>query len=48
MVVMLCAAFFSVAGRDHGINPSLSGLVLTYALTVVMVMNWSVRMGTEV
>ena len=45
---MLCASFFSVTGRDSGLNPSLSGLVLSYSLTVVNVMNWAVRTSNEV
>ncbi|KNC82174.1 hypothetical protein SARC_05532 [Sphaeroforma arctica JP610] len=47
LVVMLCASFFSVTGRANDLNPSLSALVLTYALSVVSVMNWAVRMATE-
>lgn len=45
---MLSAAYMAVAGRSSGLSPSLTGLVLTYALSVVAVMNWAVRMGTEV
>lgn len=48
MIIMLAASCMSVAGRSTGLNPSLSGLVLTYALGIVSVMNWAVRMGTEV
>ncbi|XP_064640179.1 multidrug resistance-associated protein 1-like [Lineus longissimus] len=45
-LVVLFAAIFAVLGRDH-LSPGIVGLSITYALSVTQILNWMVRMSSE-
>jgi hypothetical protein len=48
MVVMATCAIFSVVGRAHGIDATYTGLVLSYAMSIVNIMNAAVQLDAEV
>lgn len=45
-ILVFCAALLAVLGRDT-LNPGLVGLTVSYALSITFLLNWVVRMTSE-